>query len=75
MSQRALFDTSWSEDELANEMGVSVRTIKRWRAARTGPPFMKLERRVYYRKRAVQEWMQGLDQDGQRSAQRRCING
>lgn len=29
-----------TEAELANQLGRSVRTLKRWRAQRIGPPYM-----------------------------------
>ena len=39
-----------TEAELANQLGRSVRTLKRWRAQRIGPPYIRLGREVRYRR-------------------------
>jgi DNA-binding transcriptional MerR regulator len=45
-------------DVLARELGVSTRTIRRWRTLRIGPPHLKCgPRRVLYKLDQVREWL------------------
>lgn len=46
-----------SRSELAAELLVSVDTLARWEGRRLGPPSVRLGRRVYYRREAVQTWL------------------
>ena len=39
--------------DLALELGLSVDTLRRWEAMRTGPPCVRAGRKVYYRRAAV----------------------
>jgi excisionase family DNA binding protein len=43
--------------ELAAELGVSVDTLGRWEARRSGPPCVRAGRKVLYRRQAVQDWL------------------
>ena len=40
--------------DLALELGLSVDTLRRWEAMRTGPPCVRAGRKVYYRRAAVE---------------------
>lgn len=51
-----------SEADYAAERGVSVRTVQRERALRVGPPFIKLGRKVFYRREAVAAWLLSKEQ-------------
>ncbi len=44
-------------EELAAELGVTVLTIRRWEALRTGPPITRIGRKVLYRRQAVRAWL------------------
>lgn len=44
-------------NELAEVLGVSAETLRRWQSQRIGPPFAKLGRRVLYRRETVRQWM------------------
>ena len=44
--------------DLALELGVTVDTLRRWEAQRFGPPCVRAGRKVYYRRNAVQDWLQ-----------------
>ena len=44
-------------DELAQELGKSVRTIARWDSLRTGPPKTVIGKKAYYRREAVRQWL------------------
>ncbi len=47
----------YSADELANLLGVDVKTLWRWHAKRTGPARTKAGRQVFYRREAVESWL------------------
>jgi hypothetical protein len=53
---RALADYQ-SEDELAEDLDRSPRTLARWRAARIGPPYVVIGRRIFYRRAAIAQWL------------------
>ena len=38
----------WSPEELADNLGISPRTLAAWRKARTGPAYIRSGARVYY---------------------------
>ena len=48
--------------DLALELGLSVDTLRRWEAMRTGPPCVRAGRKVYYRRAAIQEWIRAQEQ-------------
>ena len=48
--------------DLALELGLSVDTLRRWEAMRTGPPCVRAGRKVYYRRAAVEEWLEEQEQ-------------
>jgi hypothetical protein len=51
--------TGWiSRLDLALELGLTVDTLRRWEAQRFGPPCVRAGRKVYYRRDAVQDWLQ-----------------
>lgn len=54
--------------DLALELGLTVETLRRWEARRTGPPCVRAGRKVYYRRTAVQDWLQGQEAPGPRKA-------
>jgi excisionase family DNA binding protein len=43
--------------ELAAELGVSIGTVSRWHTEGTGPPFVKVGKKILYRREAVQHWL------------------
>lgn len=47
----------YSADELAKLLGVSVKTLWRWHARRTGPARIKAGQKVFYRREAVESWL------------------
>ena len=48
--------------DLALQLGLSVDTLRRWEAQRTGPACVRAGRKVYYRRAAVEEWLEELEQ-------------
>ena len=51
--------------DLALELGLSVDTLRRWDAQRMGPT-VRAGRKVYYRRAAVEEWLEEQEQNAPR---------
>jgi hypothetical protein len=60
-----------SENELAEELDRSPRTLARWRVARIGPPYVVIGRRILYRRAAVAEWLLRHERGGVEQRKRR----
>lgn len=46
-----------AEDDVARRLGVSARTLVRWRTTGDGPPFVRLgARRIGYRAADIERW-------------------
>jgi predicted DNA-binding transcriptional regulator AlpA len=56
-STPALLDGWLTRPRVAEEIGVSVDTLQRWETARTGPPCVRIGRKVLYRADAFREWL------------------
>lgn len=50
------------ESVVAQLAGISPRTLKRWRDQRVGPPFVKMGRKILYRRDAVEAWLLSREQ-------------
>ena len=55
--QDGLTEQFLSVQETAACLELTSRTLARWRSARTGPPWCKCGRKVFYRRRAIVEWL------------------
>lgn len=47
-----------SKSQLAAELGVTVRTITRWRMMRTAPPAVRVAGRVMFKRADVKQWIE-----------------
>jgi hypothetical protein len=47
-----------SERELAAELNISLRTLRRWRVLRIDPPITKVGRTVLYSKTSIARWLE-----------------
>jgi len=56
--------------DLALELDLSVDTLRRWEAQRTGPTCVRAGRKVYYRRSAVEAWLE--DQESNAPRRRRA---
>ena len=52
-----------SEHELAKQLGVGLRTLRRWRALRQSPPYVVVARQLYFRRSAVEDWLRKRERD------------
>jgi predicted DNA-binding transcriptional regulator AlpA len=59
-------DPMLTEQQVAEMLQVSVRTLQRWRATGTGPPWTRVHRLVRYRRSGVERWVAEGDQPGGR---------
>ena len=50
-----------SRHDLAISLGISEDTLWRWDMRRTGPPSIKLGRKVYYRRSTVRSWIEAQE--------------
>ena len=46
-----------SEAELATELGISTRTIIRWRRLHEAPPHTRIARRIFYHRDTAAAWL------------------
>ena len=44
----------------ASELGVHVRTLKRWKNQHYGPPSVRIGKRIFYRRADIAAWLSGL---------------
>jgi hypothetical protein len=57
LSEPGLFDECWSEKELADQRGLVTRTLRAERQAGLGPPYLKVNKKVYYPIPTTREWL------------------
>jgi excisionase family DNA binding protein len=50
-------DVLLREEDAADLLNLSVRTLQAWRLRRTGPPFVQVGRAVRYRRRDLIAWI------------------
>jgi predicted DNA-binding transcriptional regulator AlpA len=49
-------------EEMAQQIGVSTRTLARWQVHRIGPPRVVIGRQIFYRLASVLEWLESREQ-------------
>jgi hypothetical protein len=64
-----------SRRALADELGVTEDTLRRWDAARSGPPCIRAGRKIFYRRSAVLDWLEEQDTRAPRGRGRRQGRG
>jgi predicted DNA-binding transcriptional regulator AlpA len=57
-------------EQLAQEMGVTVRTVQRWHFQRQGPPRVVIGRQIYYRIESVKAWLAAREEPEARATGR-----
>jgi hypothetical protein len=51
----------WSEVELAKEIKKSLRTIRKWRQRKIGPPFAMVGKTPVYPQHGARDWLKSLE--------------
>jgi len=54
----SLLGDYFTRQELADELGIHVRSLERWAWLRKGPPQVRIGRRVFYRRSDVLRWLE-----------------
>lgn len=49
------------EPAVADAVGVTVNTLRSWNAQRSGPPRVKIGRRIFYRADAFRDWLRSRE--------------
>lgn len=57
-----------TEPQFAELTGRNVRSVQRERARREGPPFIRIGRKVYYRRASIEKWLIASEQSQPRAA-------
>jgi hypothetical protein len=70
--QHPLLANFLSEDDLARELAVTIRTLRRWRRERTGPDITMVGRRPMYAITAVHRWLASQERPMVRSRRARA---
>jgi len=68
-----LLSDYWDEAELAAALGLSVVTIRRWRAQKKGPPVTYRGRTPFYYKPSAKTWFAAQEQPAERHHQNRRL--
>ena len=53
-----------TEQQVAQQLHVSLASLRRWRLERRGPRFIKVSSLVRYRPEDLEEWLRGLPAGG-----------
>ena len=57
MTTEPLLSDYLTEDQAAAELGICVRTLRRWRDLGRGPAITRLGRRCLYRRTTIANWL------------------
>ena len=68
---KLVLDGFLRREELAQQLGLSPRTIDRWEALRKGPPRVCVGRTILYKIESVREWLQSNERQFSPVNQRR----
>jgi hypothetical protein len=58
-----VLDEYLTEGQFAEQIGRTVRTVRRWRSFKEGPSWVQLGRQVYYKRTTVREWFGSLERE------------
>jgi hypothetical protein len=56
------------EAEAAEELNVSIRTLRKWRQLRIGPPWIEVGRQIHYGDESRATWLKSLEVQPARAA-------
>ena len=66
MTDTRIFPDLITPAELADEFGVTIRTLQDWDARRIGPPRIKIAKCVFYRRSRVLAWLEANERESVR---------
>ena len=66
--------TLLTEEDVAQQLHVSVASLRRWRIERRGPQFIKVGSLVRYRPEELEAWLAALPTGGARVAAKRPLH-
>ncbi len=66
-SSRELLAGHLTQAQLAEQLGVTARTLARWHSLRIGPPRVLLGGRVWYSRPSVERWIASREEQPPRS--------
>lgn len=69
MAANNTLETLLNEHDVANLLGLSVASLRRWRLIRQGPKFLKINSAVRYRAEDLKAWLESRPTGGTQSAQ------
>jgi hypothetical protein len=64
---KTTLDGYFTEHQQALKLGLSVRTLRKWRASGEGPTFVKAGKRVLYACESAEAWLKTLEKRPVRS--------
>jgi hypothetical protein len=67
-ANRAVLHDYITRQELAEQLGVHVKTLEAWERRRVGPPCQQIGKRIYYHVPAVRAWLE--DRNDRRAGSR-----
>jgi predicted DNA-binding transcriptional regulator AlpA len=70
---KLILDGFLRREELAQQLGLSARTIDRWEALRIGPPRVCVGRTILYDVESVREWLRSREQQASPMQTRRSV--
>src|ERR1051325_9436638 len=62
-ASRGTLDDYLTPDQQADELDISTRTLARWRGKRMGPPYTTVGRKLRYRRRWTDTWLEKRARD------------
>jgi hypothetical protein len=69
MAKRPNPDLFWDEKMVSDTIGISVKTLQRWRSEHTGPDYLKAGGKPLYVPKVVLSW---LDRNGHNRRRKRA---
>ena len=66
-----------TEAGLAKTLGFEITTLRKWRRTRSGPPFVQVGRKFFYRRQAFLAWLAGRERsfEDDKPPRRRAARG
>ncbi|HUZ32263.1 MAG TPA: helix-turn-helix domain-containing protein [Xanthobacteraceae bacterium] len=68
MAEQSILTEYESEEALAANLGVCIKTLQRWRIDKKGPPVTRLGRRILYRRVSVKTWLEAREAKARNAA-------